>query len=199
MSPTPDSTIANPDQRIADLERQLAECKAERDEALKQQTATAEVLQVINSSPGNLAPVFDELLEKATGLCEAVYGILCTYDGECFHPTAIRSDPQFAEWLRARSPILPRPGSPFDRIVRGERFVGIGDTEHDGIYHASPGFRELAEMAGIRSHLVVGLLKDETLIGALAIYRTEVEPFSDKQIALLQNFAAPSIAGLTLH
>src|SRR6516165_8864997 len=92
-------------------------------EALEHQTATAEVLQVINSSPGNLLPVFDELLDKATGLCEAVYGILCTYDGERFHPNAIRSDSQFAEWLRERSPILPRPGSPFDRIVRGERFV----------------------------------------------------------------------------
>ena len=165
-------------------------------EALEHQTATAEVLQVINSSPGNLLPVFDELLDKATGLCEAVYGILCTYDGERFHPNAIRSDSQFAEWLRERSPILPRPGSPFDRIVRGERFVGIADTEIDVIYHASPGFRELAEIAGIRSHLVVGLRKDATLIGARAIYRKEVDPFSDKQIALLQNFAAQAVIAM---
>ena len=76
MSATPDSTFADPQELIADLQRQLAECRAEHDEALARETATAEVLQVINSSPGNLAPVFETMLEKATRLSEGAFGIL---------------------------------------------------------------------------------------------------------------------------
>jgi hypothetical protein len=84
MSPTPDSTLADAEQGIADLQRQLAECRAERDEALQRETATAEVLQVINSSPGDLAPVFDAIVEKARGLCDAAFGTLMIVTGSNF-------------------------------------------------------------------------------------------------------------------
>jgi class 3 adenylate cyclase len=165
-------------------------------EALKQQTATAEVLQVINSAPGDLAPVFDTILTKAAELCEAIYGALFTFDGECFHPTAIHSDQQFADWLHQRSPILPQPGSPFERIAQGERFVHIADTEEDSIYQDSPGFRELAEIGSIRSHLAVALRRDDRLVGALVVFRREVRPFTDRQVALLLNFAAQAVIAM---
>src|SRR6516162_11399411 len=88
MCPTPDSTLADPHEINADLQRQLAECRAERDEAVARETAMAEVLRIINSSTGDLAPVFDAILDKALHLCEAAFGTLWTFDGECFQAVA---------------------------------------------------------------------------------------------------------------
>jgi two-component system, NtrC family, sensor kinase len=95
-------------------------------EALEQQTATAEVLGVINSSPGDLTPVFDAMLEKATRLCEAPFGILRTWDGECFHFGAVHGEPRFRDWVRHRHPLRQDgDGSPLGRIVAGERVVSL--------------------------------------------------------------------------
>jgi len=189
MSATPDSTLANPEQRIADLERQLAD-------ALEQQTATAEVLQVINSSPGDLTPVFDAMLEKATRLCEAPFGHLRTWDGERFHLRAMHGEPEFCEWFRQRGPIRPDRDAPLGRVVAGERVVRFTDVPGNEGYQTSAGFRDMAEVSGIRSAIWIALHKDAALLGTITVYRKEVWPFSDRQIALLQNFAAQAVIAM---
>jgi len=168
-------------------------------EALEQQTATAEVLQVINSSPGDLAPVFDAMLERAMRLCDAAYGQLHTFDGERFHPTAMRGEPRVVDWWRQVGPFQPAEGSsgPLARILRQrERLVCYADATQEETYHQVPGFRELVNIGGIRSLACVALTKEGTLFGAIGVYRREVRPFSDKQIALLENFAAQAVIAM---
>jgi GAF domain-containing protein len=165
-------------------------------QALEQQTATAEVLGVINSSPGELTPVFDAMLEKATRLCEAPFGILRTWDGERFHFGAVRGAPQFSDWVRQRGPIRPeRDDSLLGRIIAGEQVVSFADALGDQSYR-DPGFRQMAKASGIRSAVTVALHKDDALLGTITVYRTEVRPFSDKQVALLQNFAAQAVIAM---
>jgi two-component system, NtrC family, sensor kinase len=126
MTATLGEAAADPHQTIAELRRQLDERTAERDEALERETATSEVLQVINSSPGDLAPVFDAMLEKATRLCEATYGHLYTYDGRRYHSVAVHGEPEFIEWRRQRGPFEAGSSSaPLDRIAKGDRVVAI--------------------------------------------------------------------------
>jgi GAF domain-containing protein/HPt (histidine-containing phosphotransfer) domain-containing protein/ActR/RegA family two-component response regulator len=165
-------------------------------EALEQQTATAEVLQVINSSPGDLAPVFDAILEKATSLCEAAHGNLWTYDGERFHPVTTHGNQRYAEWLRQRGPVAPASGAVLERIVQGEDFIQIADAVSDDAYRTSAYSREVIEITGARTALVVPLRKDNTLLGVIFAYRQEVRPFSDKQIALFKNFAAQAVIAM---
>ena len=170
MSATPDSTLDNPEQLIADLQRQLAESRAERDEAQRQlaektierdeafaqQIATAEVLQVINSSPGDLAPVFDAMLGKALRLCDAAFGHLLAFDGERFDTVAVHGEPRVVEHLRQRGPFRP----PLDRfsllrriVVGGEDFVQIADVLETDEYRTAPNFREMVDLGGYRSLL----------------------------------------------
>ena len=189
VSPAPNSTLEASEQIIADLRR-------ERDEALAREAALAEVLQVINSSPGDLAPVFDAIVEKAMRLCEANHGYLFTYDGDCFHAAAIRGEPRFVEWQWQLGPFQPAANAPLGRIRRGEPLVHIVDLREEDVFRTVPEIRQMAEMSGGRSILAVALRRDEALLGAMGVYRQEVRPFTDKQIALLQNFAAQAVIAM---
>ena len=157
---------------------------------------SAEVLQVINSSPGDLAPVFEVMLEKATGLCEARAGVLRSWDGECFHVSAVHGEPRFRDWVRQRSPTRPGGDDPLARITKGAGVVQFTDPWDDPSYVTAPDFRYAVELSGMRSGVMVPLRKDEALLGAISIYRPEARPFTDKQIALLQNFAAQAVVAM---
>jgi class 3 adenylate cyclase len=185
-----DEAAADPQQTIAELRRQLDERTAERLVALGQQTATAEVLQVINSSPGDLVPVFDAILEKAHVLCGAAHGALIAYDGEYFHAVATHRLPaQFAEMLR--TPFHLDPESPQDRLLRGQRLVQIDNV----LAESSPRSRALVD-AGFHSALMVPLRKDDALLGYITALRQEAGLFTDRQIALLENFAVQAVIAM---
>jgi transcriptional regulator with GAF, ATPase, and Fis domain len=197
MSSAPDTTSADPQQIIADLQRKLTEAEAERDEALAREVANAEVLQVINASPGDLAPVFDAMLDKALALCGAAFGILHTFDGERVAIASYRGvSPAFAEFLSSRTPNpVPAKGL-FAELSRGASFIQIDAPAGEAYRAGVPIARAMVEIEGGRTLLAVPLRKDGAVLGAFVFYRREVRPFTDKQIALLQNFAAQAVTAM---
>ncbi|MBV9686170.1 MAG: GAF domain-containing protein, partial [Alphaproteobacteria bacterium] len=195
MTATPSSTLADPTRTIADLERQLAECRAERDKALQREAATAEVLQVINSSPGDLVPVFEAMLERAMRLCGAAYGVFAMYEGEYYHIAAAQSLPaRLAEFVR--QPVRVEAGSMPDRLRRGEDAIQIVDITSQDPELRTPGIAAMIEFGNVRTAVWVALRKDGVAQGFFGVYRQEVRPFTDKQIALLQNFAAQAVIAM---
>jgi two-component system NtrC family sensor kinase len=185
---------------IAELQEQLDIRTRERDEALEQQAATAEVLKVISSSTGKLEPVFQTILENSITICEAKFGMFWLTEGRSFRCVALHgTSPAFTE-LRRREPIFhPNPTllSPLGRIARSKQLVHVADCRAEQAYiEGDPGFVALVDLAGARTILVVPVLRDNGLVGALNIFRQEVRPFTDKQIELVTNFAAQAVIAI---
>ena len=175
--------------------RLLSELRRRTDdltESLEQQTATSEVLKVVSSSPGNLEPVFQAMLENAVRICDAKFGMLFRYDHDVYNPVAFyRLPPALDEYLRQqRSSFQPIPGSLLDRIRQTKKLCHTADYALE----AAPG--RAATLGGARSTVDVPMLKDDALIGVISVYRQEVRPFTDKQIELVQNFAAQAVIAI---
>ena len=167
-------------------------------EALEQQTATSEVLRVISSSPGELEPVFHTIMEKATRICEAEFGNLILYEDGAFRRVALYNAPPAWEESWRRDPII-RTGTknPLVRMVATKQLIHMVDIRTEQAYiEREPSFMVLAEAAGARTVITVPMLKDNELIGAIAIYRQEVRPFTQKQIDLLTSFASQAVIAI---
>ncbi len=164
-------------------------------EALEQQTATAEVLQIINSSPGDLAPVFDAMLERATALCEAAHGALFIRDGERYRAIPSRGTPKpFAEFLTRESIYFDPTRSILAQTLRQRLPIQVADMQSSDVYREKlPIAVAAVETGGTRTLLSVPLFRDDALVGIFQLARQEVRPFADKQIGLLQNFAAQAV------
>jgi adenylate cyclase len=161
-------------------------------EALEQQTATSEVLKVISSSPGELGPVFQAMLERAVRICGAKFGNLLLVEDDAFRHVALHGAPQAYLEKRRREPVIrARPGSDLDRVRRTKQIVQVADMKMEDA--ATPA---IIELAGARTLLSVPMLNDNELIGVINIYRQNVQLFTDKQIELVKNFAAQAVIAI---
>jgi GAF domain-containing protein len=168
-------------------------------ESLQQQTATADVLKVISSSPGTLDPVFSTMLAKATELCEASYGTLWLQEGDGYRTAAIYGDlpPAWIEQWRSGALYRPRRDVPLARAADERQPIQVADMRADPSYlHGDPLPVSGVEIAGIRTLLVVPMFRESEFVGAIAIYRIEVLPFTEKQIELVKNFAAQAVIAI---
>jgi len=166
-------------------------------EALEQQTATSEVLQVISSSPGELEPVFQKMLENATRICGANFGTMNLYDGDAFRNVALYNVPDAYASTHMHTPIRPHPKSGLGTIVRTNLAVQIEDLRTQSPYlEGNPAVVALSDLAGARTLVIVPMLRENQLIGTIAIYRQEVRPFTDKQVDLVANFAKQAVIAI---
>ena len=166
-------------------------------EALEQQTATSEVLRVISSSPGELEPVFHAMLANAMRICEAKFGHLLLYDGEAFRAAALHDVPAAYRAIWEHGPLRPSALTGLGRMAISKQAFQIPDLTAERAYLEREPLRvATVELAGARSFLGVPMLKDNELVGAIVIYRQEVRPFTDKQIALVANFANQAVIAI---
>ena len=175
----------------ADLEKKVAVRTRELSESLEQQTATSEVLSVISSSPGELEPVFQAMLANAVRICDAKFGVMFRYNNEMFNPAAMFDmPPALVEFFQQRGSFQPNSGTNLERMWRTKDVIRVADEM------AEPVVSPPAKHGGARSLIAVPLLKENELIGAIVIYRQEVRPFTDKQVELVQNFAAQAVIAI---
>ena len=167
-------------------------------EALEQQTATSEVLQVISSSPGDLQPVFDAMLAKAVRICDAKFGNIHRWDGNALHLVASHNFPPAFHEARRRSSNRPSPKSSLGRMMATKAVVHVADAAEELGYakERDPGAVAAVELGGVRTALYVPLLKENELLGDFTLSRQEVRPFTDKQIALVTSFAAQAVIAI---
>jgi GAF domain-containing protein len=192
------SSAPGKETELARLTRERNEALEQLSEALKQQTAASEVLRLISGSPGELGAVFDAMLVNATKLCEARFGILLLWEEDAFRTVALHNaPPAFVEHRRREPVIRPAPVTSLGRLVATKQVDHIADMRAEKAYvDGHPGPVSLVELAGARTVINVPMLKERELIGCIALYRQEVRPFTDKQIALLQTFAAQAVIAI---
>jgi GAF domain-containing protein len=160
-------------------------------ESLEQQTATADVLRVISSSPGELEPVFQAMLENAVRICEAKFGMMALCKDGHFRLAAHLNVPSaLSNFMQQRGTWRPPAGSAFERLLQTKSVFHTADVSAEQVPNPT------AQFGGARAYVAVPMLKDDVLIGAISIYRQEVQPFTDKQIALVQNFAAQAVIAI---
>jgi len=178
-------------------ETEIARLTRERDEALEREKAAAEVLRVISSSSGDLNSVFDLMLENASRICGADFGFMYLYEKDFWRPVALRTPPKFAEWLLAE-PRRWGPETALGRLATSKRLVHINDLQAESVYQIqrNPSRVAFVELTNAHSFVAVPMLKEDDLIGAFCIYRQEVRPFTDKQIALVSTFADQAVIAL---
>ena len=178
-------------------ESEVAQLKRELHEALEQQTATSEVLQVISSSPGDLQPVFASMLENAVRICDAKFGAVYRCKGDSLRFVAMHNaPPAFAEQT-THLPFRPSPKHYFGRLMATKAVVHVADcAAEQGYIERRSEYVAAVELGGVRTYLIVPMLKENELIGAFIVGRQEVRPFTGKQIALVENFAAQAVIAI---
>ncbi len=171
---------------------------ADLTESLQHQTATSEVLQVISRSPGELNPVFQTILASATNICDAQFGLLLLYEGDGFRCASMFNlPPAFAETFSRNPVIHPPPIDPLGRLIATQQLVHVVDVKQEPAYLTGfPPIVELVEFGGARTLLLVPMLREESLVGVIAIFRQTVHAFSDKQIELVTNFASQAVIAI---